>query len=233
MQFEKRQDSLYRKLARVNSQTNAEVVVLVHGLAGFRLTMSPLARRLESHGFTTVNWGYPSIRRSINWNAQDFDRLLHVLESHPNVNRFHLVTHSMGGIIARCALARNAKQKVGRIVMLATPNEGSPVAARLSRLLGMVCRPLPQLSHHPESFVNQLREPENLQIGIVAAGADILVPVQNTYLKNQLDHITVPTGHTRILFRQDVAQFVGRFLLSGSFSHRDAVSGTPVLCNTR
>jgi pimeloyl-ACP methyl ester carboxylesterase len=43
----------------------------------------------------------------------------------------HLVAHSMGGLVARAALARDSQRRIGRLVMLGTPNYGSfaPVLA--------------------------------------------------------------------------------------------------------
>lgn len=58
------------------------------------------------------------------------DRLLDRIEAEPG--KVHLVAHSMGGLVARAALHRDAKRdKVDKLVMLGTPNFGSfaPVEA--------------------------------------------------------------------------------------------------------
>jgi pimeloyl-ACP methyl ester carboxylesterase len=83
---------------------SAETVVLVHGLAAPKVAMWPLGRYLNRQGFQVVNWGYPSITQSIETHALRLAEMLGRLEQLPSGTPYHLVTHSMGSIIARTAL---------------------------------------------------------------------------------------------------------------------------------
>ena len=55
--------------------------------------------------------------------------------------RIHLVAHSMGALVVREYLARGKPERLGRVVLLAAPNQGSPIAEPLKwkplgRLIG-------------------------------------------------------------------------------------------------
>jgi len=207
-------------------QVRKETVVLVHGLAAPRWVMSPLGRFLGCSGFGVVNWGYASIRRSIEWHGEALrERLEQLVNS--SVDRCHLVTHSMGSIVARCALAGGGRPNVGRVVMLAPPNHGSHVARRLAPYLGFACQPLRQLSDDSASFVRGLPQPDALEIGIIAAASDAVVPLASTRLACQRDHIVLPGRHGLLPLRPDTARQVLTFLREGRFAHPDIDSPDP------
>jgi len=47
-----------------------DIVVLVHGLAGSRLDLWPLGRRLKRRGYAVINWTYRTIGHRIETHAQ-------------------------------------------------------------------------------------------------------------------------------------------------------------------
>src|SRR3954469_21113097 len=81
-----------------------KTIVLVHGLGANRLMMWLLAQRLTWRGFRVVNWGYRSTQRSLEGHGDDLHRQLAELDGDAKIGDIHLVTHSMGGIVARTAL---------------------------------------------------------------------------------------------------------------------------------
>jgi hypothetical protein len=102
--------------------------------------------------------------------------------------------------------------------MLGPPNRGSHVARKLTKWGGFLCKPLRQLSDAPDSFVRNLPWPAAaLPIGVIAARHDRVVQLPSTHLPTQRDHVVVPSGHTRMLLRRDVATYVARFLREGQF----------------
>lgn len=197
-----------------------EVVVLVHGLAASRTLLKPLEWHLRQGGYETLNWGYPSIRGEIASLSESFSQRLRELCEDSTTHRFHLVTHSMGSIIARAALANAKFGRLGRVVMLGPPHGGSRVATNLSSVLGWLCKPLTQLSDRPDSFVNTLAEPVGHEVGIIAAARDRVVCIESTCLSRQTDHIIVDSGHTSMLFRRDVWHLVETFLHRGRFERQ-------------
>lgn len=205
---------------------SSNVVVLVHGLGASTIFMLPLARHLHRHRYETVNWGYPSLWAGIESHAARLQTFLDELESNPQVDRFSLVTHSMGGILARRVLTQHKFEKLRSVVMLGPPNHGSNVAGVLSLGLGWLCQPLKQLSSSSNSFVNQLAVPGGVKLGIIAGSHDRVVSVASTHLPTEADHCVVPRGHTAMLFDPRVARQVVSFLEQGHFDKQSTTASS-------
>jgi pimeloyl-ACP methyl ester carboxylesterase len=201
---------------RVSSGRNA--VVLVHGLAASRIIMRSLASSLGKVFAGVVNWGYDSMWSPIERHGRQLAELLQRLDGDGAYDRIHLVTHSMGGIIGRIALAEFLPQRFGRFVMIAPPNRGSRVAAFLAPYFGRICPPLVQLTDAATSFVCSLPPPTVPELGIIAAQSDFLVHEPNTRLGCESDHITLPGLHSSLLWRRETADQVQHFLEHGRFS---------------
>lgn len=195
-----------------------ECAILVHGYLANTWMLATLGRRLRVRGFTTSTWGYWNIRCSLLVHAERFVVTLRELDSDPRIERLHLVTHSMGGIIARAALDRFRPRKLGRFVMLAPPNRGSFVATAAANTVGRVLRPVAELSTSETSLVNSLPMPEGVDIGVIAAEHDALVAADSTHPVGPHCHVTLPTWHTGLLFRPETAQLTATFLASGRFA---------------
>ena len=197
-----------------------ETVVLVHGLGGSRLDMWPIARRLKRSGFDVRNWGYVSIGNRIESHAQRLGQRLARLESELSGNRIHLVTHSMGGIIASTMFAKCKFNHVGRVVMLAPPHRGSHMARKLTPFIGWVTPSLGQLSDDPASFVNNLPnslQQNGIEFGIVEASKDRVIASGFVHLDGHRD-IAQVTGHHGILtWYSSTIDLVERFLDHGCF----------------
>lgn len=204
--------------AAEESAAPAEWVVLLHGLAAPSAMMIPLARRLARAGFRVVNWSYPSTRYTVEVHAARLAELLRELHANPRCETFHLVGHSLGGIVARAAWNMVGPLKPARMVMLAPPNHGSPLARTFGPLLARLWPALTQLEDRPTSFVNRLLKPQGIEVGVIAARRDILVPLPSTHLDGQVDHLVVPGLHTLIVFRRDVADQIVHFLRTGRFA---------------
>ncbi|HEY6565486.1 MAG TPA: alpha/beta fold hydrolase [Pirellulaceae bacterium] len=198
--------------------TLREHVILIHGLAASRRVMRSLQGDLSDHGFAVTNWGYQSIPHSIQRHADAFSRALREMNDLPGCTRLHIVGHSMGCIVTRMALHATQVTKLRHLVMLAPPNSGSPVAHQLSRWFGWISPPLRELSDRPGSLVRRLPPPADIAVGIIAASRDRVVPLENTRLPNQRDHITLPGRHKLLPLRADTAAQVRYFLRHGVFA---------------
>lgn len=194
-----------------------EHVTLVHGFLANSLMLTLLGSRLRRHGYRTRAWGYWNMRSSILVHARKFERTLRALDEDPEVDTIHVVTHSMGGIIARAALADYRPRKIGRFVMLAPPNRGSFVANAMAPPLGWLLRPIAELTTAGDSLVNSLQMPRGIEIGVIAAEWDALVDEASTHLDVPHAHASLPCLHSGLLFRREAAALVAAFLRSGCF----------------
>lgn len=199
----------------VNRDVSKEAVLLVHGLAAVRLVMWPMAKRLRKRGYRVKNYGYFSISKTIPDHANRLGEVLREFENDPTIEKFHLVTHSMGCIMGRYLLAQTRFEKLGRWVMLAPPNQGSHAARKLSPVLGRFCTPLAQLSDAPDSFVNQLedfRPTNDIDFAIVEAAYDNVIDASCVGLEGQSEYAVVKSMHGILPWHGEAIKFVQQFL---------------------
>lgn len=193
----------------------AEKVILIHGVCSHRSVMWPLAYRLWRAGFQVQTWSYVTFFRSIDSHADRF--AAYVSSTVSAESKVHLVAHSMGSIVVRAALHRIDPSRIGRIVLLAPPNGGSPVARTISQLSGRMIVPARELSDEPESYVHQIKPTDAFEIGVLAAKYDFLVPIENTHLLNARCHRTIPATHNSLLVSRAAADLILNFLRNGEF----------------
>lgn len=195
--------------------------------------MRAMERALQAEGYATLNLSYPSRRRSLAELADDLA---------PRAQRFaadldgplHLVTHSMGGLLARALLARHRPPRLGRVVMLAPPSGGSEIADRLhrNRLYRLWFGPAgAQLVTRRDDALTALLGAVDYELGVIAGTrslyplASLLLPRPNdgrvsvaaTRLDGMADHLTLPVSHPMIVRSRHAIRQTLAFLRDGRF----------------
>lgn len=215
----------------MDTEAKKEYVVLLHGLARSGFSMSSLAKRLERASFRVVNQSYPSRSRTIESLAAS--TIPAALAQCKEASTVHFVTHSMGGILVRQYLSQNPVERLGRVVMLGPPNQGSEVVDKLGKLPGFAAMNGPaglQLGTGGLSLPRRLG-PANFEVGVIAGNRSLnfllsaLLPneddgkvsVASTRLANAADHITLPVTHTFMMRNRKVIAQVIHFLRHGHF----------------
>lgn len=219
------------------SNRKDELVVILHGIGMTTLRMAWIEFGLRRAGYTTLNIGYPSLRKDLAGCA-DFVRSR--LSAYPTANyrKIHFVTHSMGGLVALELLAAKSDFSIDRAVLIAPPFRGSEVADFLHkyRLYKLAFGPAGlQLTTQMRNSL-EFTPPAETEIGIIAGTRgyeypfflhimkktgehDGLVSVQSTQIPGAKDHITIRMSHS-FLLEKSVNQVI-HFLDHGRFK-RDA-----------
>lgn len=107
----------------------ANDVILVHGMGRTPLSFFPLARRLRRHGFRCHFFAYIAAFESFDTIAARLARFNRQFGNDPWIG----VGHSLGGLLLRVAMARNADTlpKPRHLLCLGTPNHSPRLARRL------------------------------------------------------------------------------------------------------
>ena len=102
------------------------LTVLVHGYFKGGRDMRPLARNLARLGRRVAIADLPATFGSLDRCRGEFERFLDSVAA--DAQTVHLVGHSFGGLVIRAYLAANKAERVGRCVLIGTPNRGARLA---------------------------------------------------------------------------------------------------------
>jgi pimeloyl-ACP methyl ester carboxylesterase len=209
-----------------------ETIVFLHGLGRTWLSMAWLASQARGRGFAVINHGYRSRRHSIEQHAEQLRVVVGAVSGH---GRIHFITHSLGGIVVRAMLADRSRwpERLGRVVMLSPPNQGSELVDFLAgnpiyhSVLGPAAG---ELGTSRESTPNRLG-PAQFEVGVITGDrsfeplsrrifpgrTDGKVSVARAQVEGMRDFRVVSRSHTFIMYGADVAEAAFHFLEHGVF----------------
>jgi len=219
--------------AQAFTQTDApnECVILLHGLARTSQSMVKLETKLVQSGYLVANISYPSRDHTIETLApMAISQGLNLCQDQSVI---HFVTHSLGGILVRHYLEEHKLSKLGRVVMLGPPNQGSEVVDKLKHVPGFKFINGPagfQLGTGDQSMPAKLG-PAKMDVGIIAGNRSInlilslLIPgpddgkvsITRTKLDGASDYKLLPVAHPFLPLNDQVIDHALYFLKHGQF----------------
>ena len=196
--------------------------------------MRPLQRALEASDYVVLNCGYRSRSADIATLARD---VAHRVLQWESAAELDFVTHSLGGILVRAALAYGflPRERIRRVVMLGPPNAGSEVVDAfqtitiVARLYAALTGPAgTQLG--TSGLPTQL-PPVDFELGVIAgnrsfnpifsailgAENDGKVRVDRTRVEGVRQVLVVPHWHPLLVSAPSVVRQVVHFLETGAF----------------
>ena len=213
-----------------------EHVVLLHGLSRSYLSMARIDQNLRNRGYEVSNIDYPSLSMTIEELVDG--SVKDVVESiSAECSKIHFITHSMGGLLVRHYLKEYPLDRIGRVVMLSPPNQGSKLADHFSNnpiympLYERINGPAGlQLGTDPDSLPSRLG-PVDFELGVISGTRSVSpylssligeandgkVAVENTKVEGMKDMLLVPTNHTFMMQEPAVIEQAIYFIQHGVF----------------
>jgi triacylglycerol lipase len=210
-----------------------EGVVLLHGLARTSHSMERMEAAFIKAGYVVLNVDYPSRKGSI---AALSAGVVGAAVADPRLSsctRIHFVAHSLGCILVRSYFAGKTDARLGRVVMLGPPNQGSEVVDRLGGWwafrrvngpagaeLGTRAGSVP-LALGPVMFdlgvIAGDRSINWINSSMIAGPDDGKVSVERTKVVGMKEHLIVHVSHPFLMRDSSVVAASVRFVQSGSF----------------
>jgi triacylglycerol lipase len=224
--------NLKSKLTSITQDT--EAIILLHGLIRTSRSMNKAGKLLAAYGYKIISADYPSRKKNIETLAlETITPALNQCAS-KDIIKIHFLTHSMGGILVRYYLSNHHVDKLGRVVMLAPPNQGSEAVDKLAgwSMFNYLNGPAGlQMGTDKNSLPNMLG-PVTFPTGIIAGdkslnpllsrlfpGAnDGKVSVSRTQVQGMKDFLVMPYSHTFIMQRAAVIEQALHFIQQGYFA---------------
>ncbi len=212
-------------------------VILLHGLGRTALSLARLERAVAGAGYRVQAWRYPSRRHAIAELVAQFRRQLSGWAAAGGP--VHFVGHSLGAILIRAGLIDPPPFPLGRIVMIAPPNNGVRLVRTFRnwpQLAALYGRPARELASGAR-WLRELGAPA-AEIGVIAGDRrfhplnptsylnalsgnrhahDGTVEVASARLAAMADFLVVRANHTFICNHPEVIRETVHFLNSGKF----------------
>lgn len=196
--------------------------------------MRKMAAAVEHAGYVTWNIDYASRIAPIEVLSEKAIGEALAACRNRGATRVHFVTHSLGGILVRSYFARHRHEPVGRVVMLAPPNQGSEVVDRLRSwwLFRLMNGPAGSELGTDATSVPNVLGPARFELGVIAGSRSVnlilsrFIPGQNdgkvsierTKLAGMTDHLVVAATHPFIMRHPEVIRQTLHFLKTGAFA---------------
>jgi uncharacterized alpha/beta hydrolase family protein len=209
-------------------------IYLIHGYGGLGLEMEKIRESIQNEGFSTEIYVYKSLIEDVDSVSQN---LVQTIQKE-KFDTVSFVTHSMGALVVRSMYEKLDSLSdfpfVHRIVMIAPPNNGSPVADFFSQFKFVKFIVGPNINNLTTNKVTGAAKYPlpTCEVGLIAGSFGgkrgfnmfiksdndgVLIP-ENTKMGIEKDVVFIKSWHVGLLFNKKVIKHVNSFLKTGVFN---------------
>ncbi len=195
-------DSVF-SVKQARGRSDGPLVILVHGYRCNSALWLQLIHRLRAEGFAAEAVDLEPALDSIDNFATQLHSHIEEALRETGARSVRLVTHSMGGLVARAYLKRYGAARVDKLITLACGHHGT----RLARLgLGISAR---RQMRPGSMWLKSLPEPAPVRaVSVWAAQDNFIAPQTSSRLAGADDIMLSGAGHLTFLFSEPVADLV-------------------------
>ena len=200
-----------------------EAIILIHGLWMKGPELFYIRYKLWRQGYKVYQFHYSSLFKTVEENATKLNQFISTIDE----SVIHFVAHSFGGIVVNHLFQHHEIKKTGKVVMIATPLNGSAIAVYFSQrkylkyLLGKsiikgLLGDAPNWSYKREICV--IAGTKGIGIGYFLANSALQVPndgtvnLHETQLARANESHEVPHSHFLLLVSNEVVKIIVKFL---------------------
>lgn len=200
-----------------------EVIVLVHGLWMKGPELIYIRYKLWRQGYKVYQFHYASLFKTAEENASKLYQFISTIDE----SVIHFVAHSLGGIVVNHLFQHHEIKKTGKVVMIATPVNGSAAAVYLSQrkylkyLLGKsVIKGLlgdaPNWNYKRELCIiagtTGTGAGQLFTKSVMRSPNDGTVNLHETHLERANESYEIPRSHFLLLVSNEVVNIIIKFL---------------------
>ena len=213
------------RIVRRNDFADAqETVLLLNGFFQTRTVWEVMEDRLRNHGFGVLSfdlggvlWRY-QVRSITDQASMIADKIENICRKY-DIERMHIVGHSMGGLLARQYIQhRGGDRRVKSLITLGTPHHGTPTAVVGLGVtgLGLISESATQMIPG-SSFIKRLRRtpwPAHIPLTSIYSHHDLVCPSWCSELRpragesNMKNRPVDKIGHTELTHDAEVYRLI-------------------------
>ncbi|MCF6312124.1 MAG: hypothetical protein L3J39_06710 [Verrucomicrobiales bacterium] len=212
---------------------SGDYVVLLHGVWGSERTMVVAAEVLQKKHFYAIVISYPSTKLDIEEITAQVVQPAIKAHCKDRRKKIHFVGHSLGGLLIRKLLSQERISRRGRVVMIATPNQGNKFASAFGGFypVEMIFGPTLKNLKTGKGMMRKKLGSVDFELGVIMgrlpriAGMDIkalkehdgLVLAESGKVTGMHDYIVVKGRHASLAGSRVVMRQMCYFLQRGKF----------------
>lgn len=210
-------------------------IILIHGYNKKSKDMKVLKNNLERKGYEGVLVDLPLTFKEIEHSTNILENIIsEMIKDIKQGEKIHLVGHSTGGLIIRHVLSTTKHlDKIGKCVLIATPNNGSELADIVGNTFRILTNIFKTLKSLQIENINALKLKDNhgIEIGAIAGNKQNLflgrfltgendgrVTINSVKFEGLKDFVALPYGHKDIHYQIKTVELIDLFLKNGKFN---------------